>query len=65
MWRDEIGEIIAEETVPGLSVASARWLTAPAALRDRRLRLSLWLDDAAAFTGWFDPEPETLIPPVP
>lgn len=64
-WGDATGWHV-EERPPGELDPRQAWrMPVPDALRGRRFRLTLWLDDALAFTGWFDPNnSDILIPPV-
>lgn len=63
VWRNATDEEVHEESGTRIGVRDRWRAPIPAALRDVALRVSLYLDDVAAFTGWFSPEIETLIPP--
>jgi len=65
VWQDSGDKVRLESPAFPLDPIHSWRCRVPAELRGRVLRVSLHLDDALAFTGWFAPEVETLIPSVP
>ncbi len=64
-WGDAAGWQCEEAFSYDLDPRHAWRAAVPEALRNNRFRLALWLDDALAFTGWFDPAGnDVLIPPA-
>ncbi len=63
-WVDAGGACIDEQPMARLDPFHPWRVPVPESLGGPTLRVTLWLDDALAFTGWFDPAGnDVLIPP--
>lgn len=62
-WESPVGRVIEGAPVIGFKPNLSLLLEVPAALRGEAFRLTIWIEGAFAFSAWFSPASEQMIPP--